>query len=478
MSLCPPTLRRACSRKVVAARGRCPVTTLGGSLRLLVVSLLIWSLLAAAEPMQQTPAGDEIPLTLGRSVVLDHPDDIRRVAITDDAIADAVAISTREILINAKRAGLTSMILWSTSGERNFFTITVSMNVEQVQNHIRLAFPGENVLLTASKGIVTLEGKVSSPDIADRVLAMVSADSQATIINNLEVPPPPPERQILLKVRFASVDRSAMSEFGVALMSTGAFNTPATISTQQFGGGRLTNISGTIPPELGGTNTGFTFQDVLNVFAFRPDLNIATLIKALKSKGLIEILAEPNIIATSGKEASFLVGGEFPVPVVQGGATAGAITIQFREFGIRLDFLPEFTARGSIKMHVVPEVSALDFANAATIVGFVIPALTTRRVSTDVELMPGQSFVIGGLIDNRMTETVSRIPGLSSIPLIGTIFKSRSKDRQNTELMVLVTPEFPTVIEAGEEKPLLPMPGDFMEPLAEYTEKWREQKRK
>ena len=202
------------------------------------------------------------------------------------------------------------------------------------------------------------------------------------------------------------------------------------------------------------------------------------MIKALKSKGLIEILAEPNIITTSGKEASFLVGGEFPVPVVQGGATAGAITIQFREFGIRLDFLPEFTARGSIKMHVVPEVSALDFANAATIVGFVIPALTTRRVSTDVELMPGQSFVIGGLIDNRMTETVSRIPGLSSIPLIGSIFKSRSKSRQSTELMVLVTPELPTVIEAGEEKPMLPIPGDFMEPLAEYTEKLREQKRK
>ena len=454
------------------------MTTLSGSLRLLVVSLLSWSLLAAAEPTQQTPAGDEIPLTLGRSVVLDHPDDIRRVAITNDAIADAVAISTREILINAKSTGLTSMILWSTSGERNFFTITVSMNVEQVQNHIRLAFPGEDVLLTASKGIVTLEGKVSSPDIADRVLAMVSADSGATIINNLEVPPPPPARQILLKVKFVSVDRSAMSEFGVALMSTGAFNTPATISTQQFGGGRLTSIQGGIPAELGGTLTDFTFQDVLNVFAFRPDLSVATLIKALKSKGTIEILAEPNIIATSGKEASFLVGGESPVPVVHAGSTAGAITIQFREFGIRLDFLPEFTERGSIKMHVVPEVSALDFANAATIVGFVVPALATRRVSTDVELMPGQSFVIGGLIDNRMTETVSRIPGLSKIPLLGAIFKSRSTDRQSTELMVVVTPEFPTVIEAGEEKPMLPIPEDFLEPLAEYTEKLREQKRK
>ncbi len=220
---------RACSRKVVLARGRCPVTTLGGSLCLLVVSLLSGSLLAAAEPMQQTPAGDEIPLTVGRSVVLDHPDDIQRVAITNDAIADAVAISTREILINAKSTGLTSMILWSRSGERNFFTITVSMNVEQVQNHIRVAFPGESVLLTASKGIVTLEGKVSSPDVADRVLAMVSADSQATIINNLEVPPPPPERQVLLKVRFASVGQ----------------------------------ITGKIPAELGGTTTNFTFQDVL-----------------------------------------------------------------------------------------------------------------------------------------------------------------------------------------------------------------------
>ena len=404
------------------------------------------------------------------------PPTLRRAC--NDAIADAIAISTREILINAKSAGLTSMILWSTSGERNFFTITVSMNVEQVQNHIRLAFPGEDVLLTTSKGIVTLEGKVSSPDIADRVLAMVSADSQATIINNLEVPPPPPERQILLKVRFASVDRSAMSEFGVSLMSTGAFNTPAAISTQQFGGGRVTDIEAGIPAQLGGFSTNFTFQDVLNVFTFRPDLNIGALIKDLKSKGMIEILAEPNIIATSGKEASFLVGGEFPVPVVQGGATAGAITIQFREFGIRIDFLPEFTERGSIKMHVVPEVSALDFANAATIVGFVVPALATRRVSTDVELMPGQSFVIGGLIDNRMTETVSRIPGLSIIPLIGAIFTSRSKDRQNTELMVLVTPEFPTVIEASEEKPLLPMPGDFMQPLAEYTEKWRKRERK
>ena len=323
-----------------------------------------------------------------------------------------------------------------------------------------------------------MEGKVSSPGIADRILAMVSADSGATIINNLEVPPPPPDRQILLKVRFASVDRSAMSEFGAALMSTGAFNTPAGISTQQFGAGRVTNFQGSILAQLGGTSTNFTFQDVLNVFAFRPDLNIGALIKALKSRGLIQILAEPNIIATSGKEASFLVGGEFPVPVVQGGATAGAITIQFREFGIRIDFLPEFTERGSIKMHVVPGVSALDFANAATIVGFVIPALTTRRVSTDVELMPGQSFVIGGLIDNRMTETVSRIPGLSSIPLIGAIFKSYSRDRQNTELMILVTPELPTVIEAGEEKPMVPLPEEFLQPLAEFAETRREQRRK
>ncbi len=207
------------------------------------------------------------------------------------------------------------------------------------------------------------------------------------------------------------------------------------------------------------------------MFAFRPDLNLGAAIKALNSKALIQILAEPNVVTTDGKEAHFLVGGEFPVPVVQGGSTAGSITIQFREFGIRFDFLPNITERGSIRMEVTPEVSALDFANAVTIQGFTVPALSTRRVETEVELMPGQSFMVGGLVDNRIADTVSRIPGLSSIPLLGRIFRSYSREQQNSELLVLVTPEFPEVIDVGEPLPSLPMPHEFMEPLADYVER-------
>ena len=161
------------------------------------------------------------------------------------------------------------------------------------------------------------------------------------------------------------------------------------------------------------------------------------------------------------------MGGEFPVPILQGGAGAGAVTIQFREFGIRLDFLPELTERGSIKMKIKPEVSALDFANAVSFSGFLIPALSTRRIETEVELMPGQSFVIGGLIDNRVTETVNRIPGLASIPLIGKIFRSHSKTKTNTELLVIVTPEFPDVIQPGEDFPDVPRPLPFLSPVTE-----------
>jgi pilus assembly protein CpaC len=294
---------------------------------------------------------------------------------------------------------------------------------------------------------------------------MAAGAGEVTVVNNLVLPPPAPERQIMLKVRFAELQRSAATEFGVNILSTGALNTPGSLSTQQFGQFSAANLSGAIGAPVSGTSSTFTISDTLNIFAFRPDLNIGVLLKALQARNLIEILAEPNLVTTSGKEAQFLVGGEFPVPILQGGATAGAITIQFREFGIRLQFLPEMTGRGSIKMHIRPEVSALDFANAVTFSGFLIPALSTRRIDTDVELMPGQSFVIGGLIDNRVQDTYNKIPGLGDIPLLGKIFQSRSRQKNNTELLVLVTPEFPDVIEAGEPVPEVPTPEPYLPPL-------------
>ena len=430
----------------------------------------------SAEPSQQAPMGDEIPLTIGKSIVLDIPDEIQRVALTDEAIADAIAISTREVLINAKAEGVTTLVLWSRSGDRTFFTISVAPNIRMVQDHLRATFPGEQVRVTANRGVMTLNGKVSDPAVEERIIGLLQGMGAAAVVSNLELPIPAADRQILLRVKFLEVQRNAIREFGTNLLSTGAGGTIGAVGTQQFGSVGPPSITGTIGGTLSGATSSFSLSDTLNILAFRPDLNIGVVVKLLQTRGLSELLAEPNVVATSGKQADLLVGGEFPVPVIQGGASAGAVTVQFREFGIRIGFLPRFTQRGTIQMHVKPEVSALDFANALQLSGFLIPALATRRVETDVELMPGQSFVIGGLLDKRLVESINRIPGLSKIPLLGELFKSRSRQQNNTELLVIVTPEFPEVYDAGEPTPSVTMPLDFLPPIAEDAEYKRDDK--
>jgi pilus assembly protein CpaC len=481
MLLCPPKLIRNRPRPVRAGldslfSGAFAARRLRSLTAALLAACLLGAPTPAAEPRQQAPVGDEIPLMVGRSVVLDHPDEIARVAITDDGIADAVAISTREVLINAKAPGATTLVIWSRSGDRNFFTINVNVDVGQLQDHIRATFPGESIRVLGSKGIITLTGNASDPAVSERVVAM-AASLGGTVVDNLELPVPAAERQIILRVRFAEVQRSALNDFGVNILSTGALNTPGVISTQQFGGASIPGVQGSIGQPTSGFPTAISVGDVLNIFAFRPDLNLGAMLRYLQANNLLEILAEPNIVTTSGKEAQLLVGGEFPVPVLQGGASAGAVTIQFRQFGIRIDFKPQMTSRGSIQMTIVPEVSALDFANAVSFSGFLIPALSTRRVSTDVELMPGQSFVIAGLVDQRVTETVNKIPGLSSIPLVGKIFTSHSKSKNNTELLVLVTPEFPAPFEPGQPLPDIVRPVDPMPLLPEEFEHQKQHRR-
>ena len=206
-----------------------------------------------------------------------------------------------------------------------------------------------------------------------------------------------------------------------------------------------------------------TLSDALNVFLFRRDLNLLSTIKALESRQLLQVLAEPNVLAINGKSAAFLAGGEFPYPTLQGGgAGVGQVTIQYREFGIRLGFLPSVTPRGTIRLQVTPEVSSLDYSNALVFQGFTIPALATRRVQTEIELEAGQSFVIGGLLDNRVTETLSKIPGLGDIPLLGKLFRTKDLSKNNSELLVLVTPELVRPIPSSQPAPELQMPEQFM----------------
>lgn len=283
-----------------------------------------------------------------------------------------------------------------------------------------------------------------------------------TVVNNLQVVPPGADKQIILRVKFAEINRNVAKSFGINLLSTGAGNTPGRITTGQFPSGTPSVLKGQIPGRLTGSATDFSLSDVLNIFAFRPDLNLGVLIRDLQSQGVLQILAEPNLVTTNGKEASFLVGGEFPVPVVQGGQNAGAITIVFREFGIRLTFLPQVTANNTIKMHVKPEVSTIDLANGVVFSGFTIPALATRRIETDIELGEGQSFVIAGLLDDRVTENLSQVPGLSHLPILGALFKSRSESKSKTELLVMVTPESIYPLLPTDPKPLPPMPMEFL----------------
>ena len=428
-----------------------------------IVGLVLLTAASAAETSQAAAGrNEEIVMTVGKAVILDHPDEITRVSISDPGVADAVAVSTKEVLLNAKGPGVTTLVIWSRSGERNFFTLNVSPNLQQISSQLQQTFPGENIQVIMTAGTVSLVGKASSLAVAEKAAVLVSSLGK-NVVNNLAVPVLA-ERQILLKVRFAELQRAAIQQYGVNLFSTGALNTPGTVSTQQFSGPRPADVAGRIGAPTSGYSSTFSLSDALNIFAFRPDLNLGALIRALKAQNLLEILAEPNVVATSGKEAILLVGGEFPVPVVQGGGNAGAVTIQFREFGIRLNFLPTVTPNDTIKLHVRPEVSSLDYANAVTLAGFTIPALSTRRVETDVELNAGQSFVIAGLLDQRVTENLSRIPGLASIPLLGNIFKSRSVNKNNSELVVLVTPEFSTAIAATDKKPEIEYPVEFLGP--------------
>jgi pilus assembly protein CpaC len=283
------------------------------------------------------------------------------------------------------------------------------------------------------------------------------------VVNLLYVDVPAAEKQILLKVRFASVDRSKAQQMGINLFNLGLGNAVGGITTGQFTPPTISGGSSSSSGVSSGGNTA-TFSNEMNLLAFFPGLKTGADIQAIETKGVVETLAEPNVIAANGKQASFLAGGEYPFPVAQGGSSGSGptITIMFKEYGVRLNFIPTITPRGTIRLQVAPEVSALDFTNAVTISGFRVPAITSRKVKTEAELADGQSFVIGGLLDNRETQTFMKIPFLGDIPILGKFFQSSDKNRTNTELIVIVTPQIINPIPAGAPLPELKFPEKFL----------------
>ena len=418
----------------------------------------------AQPPQNESGAGapGRLTVTVGKSLVIDSPLNIQRVSVANGDLVEAVAVNPKEVLINGKQAGETSLIVWQQNGSRLLYDLNIRMSplkLDAVRDQLAREFPNDQINVTYENETAFVRGTVKDVTSSDRVMAIAGTLGKA--INLLRVDVPPVETQVLLKVKFADVDRSASISLGLNLAS-GAGNQATAVSTGQFspiGVNKGSNIAG-----LGnGAPTQFSVSDALNIFMFRPDLNLAATIKALQSNNQLQMLAEPNVLAINGKQASFLAGGEFPFPMLQGGAGVGAVTIMFREFGVRLNFLPTVTQRGTIRLQVGPEVSSLDYSNAVTFDGFTIPAIATRRILTEVELENEQSFVIAGLLDNRTTENLNKIPGLANIPLLGKLFTTKAANKNNSELMVIVTPEIVRPIPKGQPVPMLTYRDKFME---------------
>ncbi len=409
---------------------------------------------------------EALHLMVGRSLVISSPNRIKRVSLADPNIADAVLVSPYQILINGKTPGGVSLVIWDEFDQTQTFDIFVDLDILELSQKIREVFPDEPILVEASKDAVILSGRASAEAIADKILEVVSA-STPKVISLMEVPTAPTSGEILLEVRFAEVNRAALTQYGVNLFT---FPDPESkflgaTGTQQFSPIQLQEFETGADGKL--TKAVFEFSDLLNIFLFRPDINVGATIRALKQNNILQILAEPNLLTQTGKEASFLAGGEFPFPVVQGGANFTSVTIQFKEFGVRLSFTPTITVDGTIHMKVRPEVSALDFANALNISGFFVPALSTRRVETEMELKDGQSFAIAGLVDARLTEVASKVPWLGDIPILGHLFRSKSLSKTKTELLVVVTPR---IVRPAPEQPLPqepPFPQPFLPPAGQ-----------
>jgi pilus assembly protein CpaC len=427
--------------------GRNPTGTLSLALGL--------SLLLAPLPTAAQSEGQALHVFVGKSVVINMQSQVSRILSSNPEVIDTLATSPTQVVVEGKAPGVSSLILWDSSGHSQILDVTVDVNISRLRTAIEQTYPGQQVNIQSDGAHLILTGTVSDSKISEEIGKMASAYSGG-VVNSLSVAPVH-EQQILLQVKFAEVDRTKLQQLAINLISTGAANTPGTISTQQFG---APSLQGQLSSSIGAKNTGFTsslqLSSLLNIFLFRPDLNLGATIQDLESSNVLQILAEPNLLALNGQKANFLAGGEFPFPVVQGGSNVGAVTIQFRPFGVKLDFTAFVGADRVIRMHIAPEVSTLDFTQAITISGFTVPAISTRRTETEIELKDGQSFGIAGLLDNRATVQLSKIPGIGDIPILGNLFRSRSINRSDSELMVMVTPRIVDPVQLNAPAPLPP----------------------
>jgi len=400
-------------------------------------SALCLALLAGGTRAQTS---QEIVLPVGNSTIIPAGGTLLRIAIGDPGVASVQTAGTTEVLVNGVAPGSTSLFIWTTGGARSSYTIRVTLDAPSIERELATMFPSENIRVTAVGNSIILHGEVRDPQVAGKALTLARGMGETVqVMDNLVVPDP---GQVLLQVRFAEVSRSWQRELGPTLITHTGNNVDVAL-------GPVENVRTSEDDDA----IAEVFSDAVNFFLFHEPSQVAAFVRALQTNGLFRSLAEPNLISMPAETASFLAGGEFPFPVLQASQGSNAVTIQFKEFGIRLNFVPNITNSGSIRLWVQPEVSALDFANGLTISGFQIPALLSRRASTVVELEDGQTFAIAGLVDNSITENISKVPLLGDIPILGELFKSRDLRQNRTELLVLVTPR---IVQPLDQDPPLP----------------------
>jgi pilus assembly protein CpaC len=418
---------------------------------------------SSSAPEAAAQGSAPLRVMVGKSLLINTTERLRRVSVTDDAVADAIVVTPTQILVHGRAAGEVSLLIWDELERSRSFDLRVDVDVSTAAEEEKRVFPDEQITVSPSRSAIVLSGHVSTEDVSKRA-GMIAEAYSKNVVNVLTFGPVGAQ-EVLLEVKFAEVDRSVITQLGINIFMPGLGNTIATSQTGQFGTVQIHNTATTTTTN-GTTSTTTTtatpptttISDFLNLFIARTDINIGAVIKALQQKNLAQILAEPNLIAVNGKEASFLAGGEFPFPIVQPGAGFTAVTISFKEFGVQLKFTPVIMPNGNIHLKVAPSVSALDFSNALTISGFTVPALSTRKAETEFELQDGQSFVIAGLIDNRVTDLYNKIPGLGDIPILGNFFRSKSAQKTNTELMVLCTAHRISPSTQAPALPVMPKP--------------------
>jgi pilus assembly protein CpaC len=397
-------------------------------------------------PTPASPSeGETVHVLLGKSIVINVQAPLTRVLSSNPTAVEAMATSPRQVVVEGKMAGNSSLILWDASGRSQILDVAVDLDISGLRSAIQRSYPREQLEIEADAGRLVLTGTASNVHIVEDLSKMAAAYSNQ-VVNSVHVPLAH-DRQVVLEVKFAEVDRTALLQLGANYFTPGTGHTTGTLSTGQFGGTAISTSSATTTTVGSTTATSVTstpptlnITNPLNLFLFRSDINFGVVIQALQARNVAEILAEPNLMAISGQKATFLAGGEFPFPIVQSSTGLPVVTITFRPFGVKLDFTATVLDDNTIRLHVAPEVSTLDFANSLTLSGFTVPAISTRRAETEIELKDGQSFGIAGLLDRRATTQLSKVPGIGDIPVLGQLFRSRSINKTNTELLVFVTP--------------------------------------